>query len=130
MVAPAEISQRCAWAVQLLQALRAYEIDMGHIVEADAALATRQLSRLEELMHRDTEEDAVDLETRSDAIFSRVVSRLGHEGFSFVEIAAFVNSVVTPGARLAYCSAAEVEDSMVESPPAGSVDSAETNQFL
>lgn len=102
---------RCpAWAVSLITTLKELEIKLGHLQPETAwseAMVDTLLSRVE----RDPAAARFD-ENAVDELFKRVSCGLADEGHTPETIATFINSRLTTGQKLAYCSAGEVQDAL------------------
>jgi hypothetical protein len=100
---------RCPqWALSLIGTLRDLEIRLGNL-HPDGPWSEATLDTIAARVDKDPEAVRFD-ENAVNELFKRLAFGLTDEGHTPETIAQFINSRLTAGQRLAYCSAAEVSE--------------------
>ena len=105
---PTPQDQCPTWAVSLIGTLRDLEIRLGNL-RPDGPWSEATLDTIIARVDKDPEAARFD-ENAVNELFKRLSYGLTDEGHSPETIAQFINSRLTAGQRLAYCSAAEVTE--------------------
>ncbi len=97
------------WAQEMIGTLRNCEVLLGNIprdLEWDSKY-------VKEVAHRSFLFESLPIsEPLVELVFKKIVTRLTQEGFSYEEIAAFINQRVAYQNSPPYCSAEEVKESL------------------
>jgi hypothetical protein len=98
------------WASSLIHTIKELEIKLGNL-RPDSAWSEATLDTVMARAERDAAQVSLD-ESTVEGLFKKVSWGLSDEGHSPEAIAGFINSRLTAGQRLAYCSSEEVREAI------------------